>query len=333
MTSIVIPDLPARYAVLREAGRDRFRSFASRVLAPFRWDSVDERQDWQGDAAVVGLGPISIITMQNQGTRMHAVVPPVDAYYDVHLIRGGGSSLAVGGESISLANGMGAVVSPRMRLELTSDEGYDQFHVRIERSALERHLERALGRPIIDPLRFDVRLDLTAQPLENWARAVGLLVDDLGTEAERRALDARFAAWGDLLIAKLLHAQPHNYSDELARRAGAPPITRRVKRVVDHVMSQPEADFRLAELAAIASVTPRQLQRDFQEHLGVRPLEFIERVRLERAHADLVAGEMDTVAAIAHRWGFAHVPRFAAKYRARYGESPAGVLRLHRSLD
>jgi AraC-like DNA-binding protein len=34
-----------------------------------------------------------------------------------------------------------------------------------------------------------------------------------------------------------------------------------------------------------------------------------------------------TVAAVAHRWGFAHLGRFAYAYRARFGVSPSETLR------
>jgi AraC-like DNA-binding protein len=34
-----------------------------------------------------------------------------------------------------------------------------------------------------------------------------------------------------------------------------------------------------------------------------------------------------TVAAVAHRWGFAHLGRFASAYRCRFGEPPSDTLR------
>ena len=65
------------------------------------------------------------------------------------------------------------------------------------------------------------------------------------------------------------------------------------------------------------------MQRDFQTHVGMSPRQYIERVRLARAHTDLAANIDDSVADIAYRWGFGHVPRFAARYRERYGVVPS----------
>ena len=60
------------------------------------------------------------------------------------------------------------------------------------------------------------------------------------------------------------------------------------------------------------------------------PLEYLRRVRLERAHRDLVVADPtagDTVAAIATRWGFAHHGYFSAAYRRIYGHPPHVTLR------
>ncbi|MEV6492897.1 helix-turn-helix domain-containing protein, partial [Actinoplanes sp. NPDC051633] len=67
----------------------------------------------------------------------------------------------------------------------------------------------------------------------------------------------------------------------------------------------------------------------FRRHLGDTPMAYLQQVRLQRAHDDLVAADpnTDTVSAIAHRWGFAHLGRFALSYRARYQETPSQTLR------
>jgi transcriptional regulator GlxA family with amidase domain len=65
--------------------------------------------------------------------------------------------------------------------------------------------------------------------------------------------------------------------------------------------------------------------------VGVSPREYIRWVRLDRVHGDLAAGAGGTVAEIAFRWGFTHVPRFAGAYRERYGVPPSATLRAGRS--
>lgn len=71
----------------------------------------------------------------------------------------------------------------------------------------------------------------------------------------------------------------------------------------------------IADIAAATFVTPRALQLAFRRHLNATPLEYLQRLRLAAAHEQLstaTSGDGQTVAAVAHRWGFAHPGRFAA---------------------
>jgi hypothetical protein len=56
---------------------------------------------------------------------------------------------------------------------------------------------------------------------------------------------------------------------------------------------------------------------------------YLRQVRLRRAHQQLLESDTtaETVAAVAKRWGFTNLARFAAVYVTRYGESPASALR------
>ena len=74
----------------------------------------------------------------------------------------------------------------------------------------------------------------------------------------------------------------------------------------------------------------KDLQLAFARHLGLAPMAYVRRVRLEGAHRELQAADPttgDTVAAIAARWGFGKPDRFAAVYRATFGVAPSHTLR------
>jgi transcriptional regulator GlxA family with amidase domain len=88
-------------------------------------------------------------------------------------------------------------------------------------------------------------------------------------------------------------------------------------------------DIGVADVASAVYVTPRALQYMFRRHLETTPMAYLRRVRLDRVHRDLVAGDRasTTVTATAAQWGFAHVGRFAVLYRETYGESPHVTLR------
>jgi transcriptional regulator GlxA family with amidase domain len=100
---------------------------------------------------------------------------------------------------------------------------------------------------------------------------------------------------------------------------------------VGFIHDNADSDIGLAEIAAAANLTPRAVQYMFRRHLGVTPMEYLRRVRLDFAHRDLQAADpaVDTVNSIAGRWGFAHAGRFSVAYRRAFGTSPSATLRTN----
>lgn len=101
-----------------------------------------------------------------------------------------------------------------------------------------------------------------------------------------------------------------------------------IRRAVAFLEEHAHDDIGLAEIAGAAGVTPRAVQFAFRRHLDTTPTAYLRKVRLHRAHDDLVAGDptRDSVAATAERWGFGNPGRFAAAYRDAFGCSPRETL-------
>ena len=88
----------------------------------------------------------------------------------------------------------------------------------------------------------------------------------------------------------------------------------------------------LADIAVAAGVSARALQSGFRRIRDSTPMARLREIRLELARADLAqpTGDGRSVASIANRYGFAHLGRFAADYRARFNECPSETLRRRR---
>lgn len=131
-----------------------------------------------------------------------------------------------------------------------------------------------------------------------------------------------------LLAAVTASAFPNSAAEPAGQTVNGqhPPLLR---RALDYIDANAAADISLADIAAAVHVTPRALQYMFRRHLQTTPLQYLRRIRLHRAHHDLLAQTpaSDTVGAIAARWGFAHAGRFAMQYRQTYGCSPHQTLR------
>jgi transcriptional regulator GlxA family with amidase domain len=115
-------------------------------------------------------------------------------------------------------------------------------------------------------------------------------------------------------------------SEPAGRGQEWPPVLR---RAMVFIHENAHADIGLHEIAAAVNVTPRALQYGFRRHLNTTPLEYLRHIRLHRAHRDLEAADpaVDTVNAIAGRWGFAHAGRFSVTYKRLFGTAPSTTLR------
>ena len=84
-----------------------------------------------------------------------------------------------------------------------------------------------------------------------------------------------------------------------------------------------------ADVAKIACISLRALEKAFVREFGVPPMTYLRRVRLARARDELIHGDPEvlTVSAVAIRWGFGHLSRFGAAYQEQYGEPPSSTLR------
>jgi transcriptional regulator GlxA family with amidase domain len=139
------------------------------------------------------------------------------------------------------------------------------------------------------------------------------------------------ARWRDMVVSGLALTVEHPYGEEPAGIQG-PCRPRTVKRTLDAMHAEPWRPFNAADLASIAGVGVRVLQESFRQHVGMPPLTYLRRLRLDGVHGELSRSDpwQVSVSEVAYRWGFTHLGRFAGAYRARYGVSPSQTLRERR---
>jgi AraC-like DNA-binding protein len=139
-----------------------------------------------------------------------------------------------------------------------------------------------------------------------------------------------------LLVRSYLERQrrrPRSHRSSPARSLPDAPASSRaptaVRSAIAFIDAHAAEPIGLAEVAAAAQLSPRALQAAFRRHLGTTPLNHLRAVRMARIHADLQAarpGDGQTVSAVANRWGFSQLSRFAHAYKRRYGVSPRQTL-------
>ncbi|MEV4642278.1 AraC family transcriptional regulator [Actinoplanes sp. NPDC049548] len=202
-----------------------------------------------------------------------------------------------------------------------------QLVVKIEQGYLENQLQSRLGATVQSPLELSGDLDVGAGPGRGWAALVRLVAGEFRTATgmlEQPLITGRLI---ETLTVGLLLAARHPHREALARPAVAyrpPPV----RRAVEAVEARPEHPFTVEGLADAAGVSVRTLQAAFRRYLGCTPMAYVRDVRLSRVHDELSDADpgLTTVTAVAQRWGFAHMGRFAAAYRARYHVAPSQTL-------
>jgi len=109
------------------------------------------------------------------------------------------------------------------------------------------------------------------------------------------------------------------------------PATRLVRQCEEYLESHLHLPVYIAELCALTGASERTLRNAFHTVYGVGPTRYLVQRRLALARRALRHAQPgDTVTAIATRNGLWDLGRFAADYRALYGEPPSATLRAAR---
>ncbi|WP_438502132.1 helix-turn-helix transcriptional regulator [Mycobacterium arosiense] len=159
-----------------------------------------------------------------------------------------------------------------------------------------------------------------------WHRALDYAVTTLAcADTAQQPLIA--AGMASLLAGALLECYPSNLTEHDPASDLAMPEA--LKEAVSFIHRHTVEDIGINEVAAAVHLTPRAVQYLFRRQLDTTPTEYMRRVRLSRAHQELMTATYpaSTVTEIAQRWGFAHTGRFAVLYRQTYGQSPHTTLR------
>jgi transcriptional regulator GlxA family with amidase domain len=103
-----------------------------------------------------------------------------------------------------------------------------------------------------------------------------------------------------------------------------------VHRVQDHLAQRLDSPHTLAELAEVAHLSPRGLSRAFDRAIGISPLEYQQRLRLEYATTLLAETDL-SVQGVAVRCGFGDERHLRRLFSARFGLPPSAVRSRSRS--
>ncbi|WP_326837514.1 AraC family transcriptional regulator [Amycolatopsis rhabdoformis] len=271
------------------------------------------------------------------GVPLTLTSPALEQFVAVCLpIRGSMRVTHRGREFVTEAGEAASVLSPGFPFRLDWSEDLEFFCFRIELAPLRAYLGSLSPDADTTALtRFEPALTgagLAAMLGSAWLLEQASRQNHTGRAEWSAALPARLC---EQVMTTLLLSQP-----PAAHRAASgavstsdrnqPASRQAVRQAQQYVEESQTLLVTPAQLAARTGVSLRTLQLGFRHELDTTPQAYLTSARLRRAHSELACsspGEGATVTAIAARWGFTNVSRFAERYQAEYGCKPSETLR------
>lgn len=279
--------------------------------------------------AVTWLGELTVGRL-SYATSLRMITAPARNFHVNIPVAGHARSRSGSSQSIVTASGSAAVFAPGREAEIVWSPGCTQLCLMVPRALLEVELGELLGTQLTAPLEFGFRMDLGGPVGRSWLDALRIVARELDQGPGLAAHPAARRHLRRLLLDGLLLGHQHNYIQDL--EVGLPAPRTAIARAVDLLEDQPDESWSSSTLAREVHLSVRSLQEGFKDKVGIPPMAYLKQVRLRRIREDLleaVDGEA-TVESIAGRWGAVHRGRFAAAYRAAFGETPSATLRRGR---
>jgi len=248
-----------------------------------------------------------------------------DLYLNMRCTNGSGR-VRQGSREASWHPGVTVPVSANMGTDFGFGTEFSQATIKADKQKLESLCSAWLGHQLPETLRFELR-PFSATLERTWSSTLDLL--DSTAAAPLPPLAE--AALQEFVLTLLLEGHPHNYSDELARRAERV-SSRLVRRAESFMKEHAHEPLTVADVARELGVSVPGLQVGFQSCRNYTPTAFLRSVRLHRARQGLLDADAGTtVTDVAIRNGFFHLGRFSAHYKSCFAESPMQTLARRRA--
>ncbi len=108
----------------------------------------------------------------------------------------------------------------------------------------------------------------------------------------------------------------------------SPEVTDGIARVISHVQNDFQGTVNLRKLAGIACMSQRTLDRQFKSMMGMTPIEYVNKVRIEHS-LPLLLDPGQLTSDVAFAAGFRDSNYFSRRFRKYFGMSPRAYRRLH----
>jgi len=273
----------------------------------------------------IAIGGISIILLRYGAPVKIEPLRP-GTYYIVQIPLGGRAQVRCGNALLEVDPENGVVLSPSARVMLDWAPQCEQILIKIPVATVENVWRSVSDRPLRRAPEFHLPFSADDDAGSGLMQCVDYALRETARASRTLAGRSLVNRLEELLVLKLLDAQPHSHSDELTRRrSGIAP--RHVRAAEEFMLAHLHETISLRDVADHAGVSVRTLNQVFRDFRRTSPMAELRDLRLDGAREQFLAARPGTrVVDVAATWGFRHLGRFAATYRGRFGESPSETL-------
>lgn len=251
-------------------------------------------------------------------------------FYLAQLPLGGSAQLVCGKEQVQIDAGVLSILQPHARSRMVWSSDCSMILVQVPRSVVHARAAQwgeASGEGAAP--HFSLSYSRNVPDVAAWWQAVADLTGNIDRFGGRwLSHPAAYAAMEEFLLSAFtaLLGSP-GPAQRLADRGDE----RSLRRAKEYVHANLGRALSSAEIAHHACVCPRTLEAVFKRHGEPPPLAYARGARLQAVHDALrVArqeGRSPQITELAFSYGFLHLGRFAAQYKARFGCSPSETLK------
>jgi AraC-like DNA-binding protein len=314
------------YVVRRTTDPDEAQSFVADTYLPNKLVLPAGTRDVDMELRALQVGSLTAGRLRF-GRLSNVSTGPSASFRICVPLRGGAVTRSGDSPPIGTAPGEAAVIAPDAPAHVRWSPDCQQLVLMVSREIVESQLAALVGRTLSTPVRFDLHMPKSGPVRGLWRSPLDMLRRELLAPSGLFSHTSAGVHAQSLVLDGLLLGHRHNYSELVGRRAAPAPPTA-IGRAVDLLQSHPGRPWTVTGLAAEVHLSVRALHDGFARDVGMPPITYLRHIRLHHARAELQGSEpgRTTVRAVANRVGILHLSRFAATYRATFGESPSETL-------
>lgn len=273
----------------------------------------------------IAINDVSVILLR-YGAPVKIEPTRPGTYYIVQIPLGGQAQVRCGPTQLEVDPDNGIVLSPNAGVVLEWAPQCEQILIKIPVATVERVWRSVSDRPLRHAPEFHLPFRADDAAGMGLTQCLDYALRETARAPQTVAGRSLITRLEELLVLKLLDTQPHDRSDDLIHRGGGI-VPRHVRAAEEFMLDHLDEPITVRDMADHAGVSVRTLNQVFRDFRRTSPIAELRDLRMDRARAQLSAAEPGTrVADVARKWGFRHLGRFAAAYRARFGESPGETL-------